>query len=93
MKNTLEDKYYTLDDLAKIFSMNRVYLWRLVSLCTVCGHSYGKCTCPEKGLVFSPAMKSIDIGPISSTGRGERRNARVPHSEVIKRIKKYNPNI
>lgn len=81
----LEKKYYTIAEVAKMLSTTKHYIWILVSLCKNCGKSYGTCTCGH----YETRMKAINIG----SKNNKRKTLRIPHSEIVKRLEKYNPKI
>ena len=81
----IEEKYYTIADVARMFSVTQHYIWQLVTLCKNCGKSYGTCTCGH----YKTKMKAIDFGGKNNI----KKIPRIPHSEVEKRIKKYNPDL
>ena len=85
MNLELEDKYYTIKEVARMFSVTKHYIWMMVTLCKNCGKSYGTCKCGK----YETEMQSVNFG-----GKNNIKHIpRIPHSEVEKRIKKYNPNM
>jgi len=86
----IEDKYYSLDEFSRVFGIKKHTAWIMVGMCTVCKKSRKNCTCGE----FTPILKAINLGTLSNQAKtGENDNWRIPHSEVEKRLKKYNPNL
>lgn len=81
----IEKKYYTIAEVARMFSVSKHYVWQLVTLCKNCGKSYGTCKCGK----YETKMKAINFGGKNNI----HRFPRIPHSEIEKRLKKYNPEL